>query len=270
MSTEATRPSSPKRQRTTGPDSAAMADESKSNSSSWVKYDADCEFPIQNIPFGVFKPTADAASRIGTAIGDQVGSCEAGAMWVLRCAALTHHALSVSVSCFQVVDLSALAKAGLFDSAYAGMLSEVRRCHGASWCCLCMQRTHRGCGTEPHHTVLRAQSSLNTFMGAGRPTWRAVRSRLIELFSVDNAELRDNAALRAAAMFPQSSVCCGLLFGGRGLLQLMVTCEVLRSSWSCLPPLVTTPTSTHRASTPPTWAPCSVVKTTRCSPTGAS
>lgn len=132
MSTEATRPSSPKRQRTTGPDSAAMADESKSNSSSWVKYDADCEFPIQNIPFGVFKPTADAASRIGTAIGDQVGSWEAGAMWVLRCAALTHHALSVSVSCFQVVDLSALAKAGLFDSAYAGMLSEVRRCRAAS------------------------------------------------------------------------------------------------------------------------------------------
>ena len=119
-------------------------------------------------------------------------------------------------------------------------------------------------------TVWRAQSSLNTFMGAGRPTWRAVRSRLIELFSADNAELRDNAALRATAMFPQSSVCCGLLFGGRGLLQLMVTCEVLRSSWSCLPPLVTTPTSTHRASMPPTWAPCSVVKTTRCSPTGAS
>lgn len=142
------RPSSPKRQRVSGPgdnndDVTMAADESKSNASSWVKYGPECEFPIQNIPFGVFRPTADATPRIGTAIGDQV------------------------------VDLSALAKAGLFDASFSGFLAE---------------------------------SSLNSFMGAGKTVWRAARSRIIELLSAGNAELRDNAELRSAAMFAQSEV----------------------------------------------------------------
>ena len=74
MSAEAARPSSPKRQRVSGPDTMA-ADESKSASGSWVEYGADCEFPIQNIPFGVFKPKEDSTPRIGTAIGDKVRRC---------------------------------------------------------------------------------------------------------------------------------------------------------------------------------------------------
>ena len=81
----AARPSSPKRQRTAAGTPAAAAsadatmasDESKSDASSWVAYSADCEFPVQNIPFGIFRPTADAAARIGTAIGDQVRRCAA-------------------------------------------------------------------------------------------------------------------------------------------------------------------------------------------------
>ena len=57
------------------------------------------------------------------------------------------------------------------------------------------------------YRLLRSlQSSLNDFMGAGKTVWRAVRSRLIELLSADNAELRDNAALRASALFDQSAV----------------------------------------------------------------
>jgi len=42
--------------------------ESKNNS--WVEYDpATSDFPIQNLPYGIFKPTADAPARCGTAIG---------------------------------------------------------------------------------------------------------------------------------------------------------------------------------------------------------
>ena len=32
----------------------------------------DADFPIQNLPFGVFRPAAGAAPRVGVAIGDQV------------------------------------------------------------------------------------------------------------------------------------------------------------------------------------------------------
>ena len=41
---------------------------------SWVESAnaADSHFPIQNLPYGVFKPSADAAARVGVAIGDQI------------------------------------------------------------------------------------------------------------------------------------------------------------------------------------------------------
>ena len=31
---------------------------------------ADCDFPIQNLPFGVFRPAPGATPRVGVAIGD--------------------------------------------------------------------------------------------------------------------------------------------------------------------------------------------------------
>src|ERR1700761_4330012 len=31
-----------------------------------------CDFPIQNLPFGVFHPAAGAPPRVGVAIGDQI------------------------------------------------------------------------------------------------------------------------------------------------------------------------------------------------------
>ena len=34
--------------------------------------DPDCDFPIQNLPFGVFSTHADPAPRVGVAIGDQI------------------------------------------------------------------------------------------------------------------------------------------------------------------------------------------------------
>ena len=38
---------------------------------SFVSYDADCPFPIQNLPYGVFKNSA-GEQHIGVAIGDRV------------------------------------------------------------------------------------------------------------------------------------------------------------------------------------------------------
>lgn len=41
---------------------------------SWVEYNADCEFPIQNLPYGVFhlKTEPWANARPGVAIGNSV------------------------------------------------------------------------------------------------------------------------------------------------------------------------------------------------------
>ena len=39
---------------------------------SWVKYSKDTDFPIQNLPYGIFKPGTKAKARVGVAIGDYV------------------------------------------------------------------------------------------------------------------------------------------------------------------------------------------------------
>ncbi|XP_033625007.1 fumarylacetoacetase-like [Asterias rubens] len=39
---------------------------------SFIKYDQSCDFPIQNLPYGVFSTAENPQHRIGVAIGDQV------------------------------------------------------------------------------------------------------------------------------------------------------------------------------------------------------
>lgn len=39
---------------------------------SFIQYAADCDFPIQNLPYGVFSATPDGRHKIGVAIGDVV------------------------------------------------------------------------------------------------------------------------------------------------------------------------------------------------------
>lgn len=39
---------------------------------SFIEYDSDCEFPIQNLPWGIFSTADNEQPRIGVAIGDQV------------------------------------------------------------------------------------------------------------------------------------------------------------------------------------------------------
>ena len=38
----------------------------------WILYNKDCEFPIENLPYGVFKRKDDIVKRIGVAIGNEI------------------------------------------------------------------------------------------------------------------------------------------------------------------------------------------------------
>ena len=109
---------------------------------SFITVAANSDFPLQNLPYGVFQPQGEAA-RVGVAIGNDV------------------------------LDLATLEAAGLLQT-----------------------------GSEPVFN----QATLNAFIALGRPVWQQVRARLQQLLSADCAELRDNAALRAQAFYPQASV----------------------------------------------------------------
>jgi fumarylacetoacetase len=55
-----------------------------------------------------------------------------------------------------------------------------------------------------------SESSLNSFMAAGKPVWDVCRARIVSLLSADNPTLRDNEGLRARALIPQSEVVMNL------------------------------------------------------------
>lgn len=99
------------------------------------------DFPIQNLPFGVFA-VGDSAARLGVAIGDQI------------------------------LDLAALQAAGLLPGVA--------------------------------HEVL-ARDSLNAFIALGPQVWSAVRKQVSNLLAADNPQLRDQAAVRAQVLHPQSA-----------------------------------------------------------------
>ena len=109
---------------------------------SFIVVAENSDFPLQNLPYGVFQPQGEHA-RVGVAIGTEV------------------------------LDLAALEAAGLLPTGAQDVFG---------------------------------QTSLNAFIALGRPVWQQVRARLQQLLSADCAELRDNAALRAQAFYPQASV----------------------------------------------------------------
>ncbi len=113
---------------------------------SFVPVAADSHFPIQNLPYGVFRPSPGAAARVGVAIGDAV------------------------------LDLSALEEAGLFD------------------------------GPRLSGERVFSRPRLNDFMALGRPAWREARARIAALLSENEPRLRDDAALRDAALVPSRGV----------------------------------------------------------------
>lgn len=115
---------------------------------SFVTVSENSDFPIQNLPYGIFRSKgSNGNGRVGVAIGDQV------------------------------VDLSVLTDAGLFDE-----VSEIK-------------------SNQVFH-----KSSLNAFMALGRPTWKKVRQIITNLLSNDTTTLRDNNDLKTKSIIPMSNV----------------------------------------------------------------
>ncbi|MDO5608425.1 MAG: fumarylacetoacetase [Capnocytophaga sp.] len=106
---------------------------------SWIEVADNSDFPIQNIPFGVFL-TPDDVVTIGTRIGDTA------------------------------IDLGALHQLGYFEGI-------------------------------PLTDDIFLQDSLNDFISDGSKTWRLVRQRIAQIFSADNAVLRDNHNHCKAVLF---------------------------------------------------------------------
>jgi len=117
---------------------------------SFVAGERETDFPIQNLPYGIFTPASGGPPRVGVAIGDQV------------------------------LDLSILEEAGCFR------------------------------GPELAGRRVFTQPALNAFMALGEAAWSEARARLIELLREDArpgaGELRDNPALREAALRPMSGL----------------------------------------------------------------
>ncbi|OTG58058.1 fumarylacetoacetase [Acinetobacter sp. ANC 3903] len=111
---------------------------------SFIEVAQDSDFPIQNLPYGVFSETAEGPRRIGVALGE----------WV--------------------VDLAAL-EANSYLAIQSG---------------------------EQYFN----QPTLNKFIDSGKANWSKVRAELQNLLSADNAELRDNTALREQVFFKQAEV----------------------------------------------------------------
>ncbi len=99
---------------------------------------ADCPFPIQNLPFGIFSTVSNPKPRAGVAIGDFI------------------------------LDLGALEAEHLLRPGRSETVFD--------------------------------KPSLNAFMALGPAAWALTRARISSLLNAENAELRDNAPLRASAL----------------------------------------------------------------------
>lgn len=112
---------------------------------SFIDVAPDSDFPIQNIPWGVFSTAAEPQHRIGVAIGTFV------------------------------LDVSKAA-----GTYFTGPLLK--------------------------NTAVFSEPTLNAFMALGKPAWTEARMTLQMLLSKDEPILRDDAAMRAKIIIPQSDV----------------------------------------------------------------
>uniref|UniRef100_T1IHV8 Fumarylacetoacetase n=1 Tax=Strigamia maritima TaxID=126957 RepID=T1IHV8_STRMM len=110
---------------------------------SFLKISPQSDFPIQNLPYGVFSTQEIPFPQIGVAIGDQI---------------LSLHAIK-----------------HLFDGPFMRNQQHVFN-----------------------------ESSLNSFMALGRPTWMEARHLITQLLSGDDARIRDDPELVANAFVRQS------------------------------------------------------------------
>jgi fumarylacetoacetase len=113
---------------------------------SWVPVPAGSPFPIQNLPYGVFRRPGSNAAAVGVAIGAQV------------------------------LDLKLLEERGLFRGPILGR-----------------QRVFD-------------QGRLNPLLALGWPAWTEARARTSQLLRAEEPTLRDDPALRGAALVPQDQV----------------------------------------------------------------
>jgi fumarylacetoacetase len=109
---------------------------------SFIDIPEDHHFPIQNLPFGVFRRKGGSTPGVGVRLGDYV------------------------------IDCAVLEERRLFRGEYLA-------------------------GRRPF-----SQSSLNMFMGLGRPAWREARRSLQDLLRHDSDVLRDDVALRDQVFVP--------------------------------------------------------------------
>jgi fumarylacetoacetase len=137
---------------------------------SFIDIPRDSHFPIQNLPFGVFKPR-EGKARIGVAIGDLV------------------------------LDLSILEELGYFRSVEAAVPS------GSSG--NLPPGTAASTGSLPSEaatTGIFAQDSLNKFLALGRADWRKAREIIQHLLDANTPTLRDDADLRSRVFHRQRDV----------------------------------------------------------------
>src|SRR5438132_3707550 len=135
---------------------------------SFINVPPNSDFPIQNLPFGVFKPR-EGNARVGVAIGELI------------------------------LDLSVLEARGFFFDVLAAPVPSRSRNN------LPPETAAATTKTAPA-TTLFAGDSLNAFMALGRPAWKKTRDILQRLLSADNGALRDNIELRARIFHKQSEV----------------------------------------------------------------
>jgi fumarylacetoacetase len=105
---------------------------------SFIEVAPDSDFPIQNLPFGVFSVEAAPQKRVGVAIGDFI------------------------------LDLAELEQRGLFTPAGDARVFN--------------------------------RASINAYMALGPKVWSQTRAKMSELLRHDNPALRDDKALRGAAL----------------------------------------------------------------------
>lgn len=115
------------------------------NLKSWIDYSSDTDFPIQNIPFGVFKTKIGEDARCASRIGDKI------------------------------IDLSELAS--------LGYLSPLK-----------------------FDTSVFFEENLNAFMALGKKITNAVRLKIADVFSIDNADLQHSTVNRNRVLFDVDEV----------------------------------------------------------------
>lgn len=122
---------------------------------SFIEVSPESHFPLQNLPYGVFRRSDDARPRPGVRIGDYV------------------------------LDLRIIEERGLL--ADAGLKAA-------------------GAAPSVSSPAVFSEQTLNAFMALGRPAWSAARRAIAQLLDATTPTLRDDAALRAAAIVPLDKV----------------------------------------------------------------